>query len=222
MATDDEERDGALWVRKTVREIREVFKFWGVATIERIVQSLIKKGYIVTSNFDEGAGKSARWVSFDFDKLKGLKSIRVDCSIVEQRMFRPDQESAQSGTSVLSVEKNKEYIPESRRSETKAKPEEKFLYPPADFPITEAMWISLAERQIVFTEKRVLELTDQWHISRNGRPESRKRTVANWQSDWLGYMVTTWQKQGQNGSNGNGHGQQVDETPSWMHAPKRL
>lgn len=106
MATEGEERGEFLWVRKTVREVREVFKFWGVATIDRIVQKLLSKGYMVTGDFDEGPGKGGRWLRFDFVRLSSLKSIKVDCSISEQRMFHPEAKLDQNGTSVY-IEENK-------------------------------------------------------------------------------------------------------------------
>lgn len=107
MATEGEERQGFLWLRKTVREVRGVFKFWGVATIDRVIQSLLAKGYMVAGDFDEGPGKGGRWMRFDFERLSNLKSIKVDCSTSEQRMFHSEAETDQDGTSVYIEEKTK-------------------------------------------------------------------------------------------------------------------
>ena len=115
MATESEQRDGLLWVRKTVREIREVFKFWGVATIHRIIQSLVEKQYVIVGDFDDGPGKGAQWLTFNFEQLQRLKSIRVDCSTMEQPMFQNDPDSSQNGTTVLIKKREKEYKPASRK-----------------------------------------------------------------------------------------------------------
>jgi len=122
MVTEGEERQGFLWLRKTVREVREVFKFWGVATIDRIIQSLLAKGYMVAGDFDEGPGKGGRWMRFDFERLSNLKSIKVDCSTSEQRMFRSEAENDQTGTSVYIEEKTKIEDHKPRASARQDKP----------------------------------------------------------------------------------------------------
>lgn len=80
IATEGEERDGHLWVRKTVREIKAVFSFWGTSTINRMIQKLTDSGYVVAGKYDEADAKNGRWLRFDFDVLATLKSIKVICA----------------------------------------------------------------------------------------------------------------------------------------------
>lgn len=77
IATEGEERDGHLWIRKTVREIKHVFSFWSTSTINRIINKLTDDGYMVADSLDEGDKKNGRWIRFGFERLGTLKSIKI-------------------------------------------------------------------------------------------------------------------------------------------------
>lgn len=69
--------DGRWWTYQSVRDIRKVFKFWGVATINRIITKLEEKQYIVTGNYNKRAGDNTRWIALNPDGLGKLKSIKI-------------------------------------------------------------------------------------------------------------------------------------------------
>jgi hypothetical protein len=80
IATEGEEKDGQLWVRKTIREIKEVFSFWGTSTINRLINNLVDKHYMISDALDEGDRKNGRWLRFGFDHLATLASIKIICA----------------------------------------------------------------------------------------------------------------------------------------------
>lgn len=80
IATEGEERQGQLWIRKTIREIKQVFSFWGTSTINRLINSLVADGYMIADAFDEGERKNGRWLRFGFEKLATLSSIKIICA----------------------------------------------------------------------------------------------------------------------------------------------
>lgn len=77
IATEGEERNGHLWIRKTVREIKQVFLFWSTSTINRIINKLTDDGYMIADALDENDKKNGRWLRFGFNTLEGLKSIKI-------------------------------------------------------------------------------------------------------------------------------------------------
>lgn len=77
MRTDGIERDGYLWLQRSVREIKQTFVFWGIGTIHRTIKSLESKGYLVSAESDDQTGQSAPLFRFDFDRLTQLKTIKV-------------------------------------------------------------------------------------------------------------------------------------------------
>lgn len=200
------ERDGFVWLRRTVRQIQDVFEFWGVATIERAIGSLLRKGYLVAAQFDPGSGKSARWLRFDFERLATLSSIGVDCSTSEQPMFHSDRKSPQNGTIVLNIDKDKEYIPSVHKKSPKPV-EPKALYPPEDFEIVKHMRDHLAERFITYSDAELVDLTDSWRLAKNA-DNQRPKTLWQWQNDWLRYVCAAWANRSRNG---NGHKRERDD-----------
>lgn len=84
LATEGKEHGGHLWVRKPEREIQRTFPFWGVATVHRTIETLVKKTFVVKNeNLDDGPGKGAGWFRFNESALHSLRSVKV-CSILEQ------------------------------------------------------------------------------------------------------------------------------------------
>lgn len=112
IATEGDERDGHLWVRKPVREIKAVFSFWGTSTINRIIQHLIEQGLCVAGEFDEDGDKNGRWIRFDFDTLLSLKSIKIICAETGQTLCPTlDNDSSQLGTNTTPDGTNNETSP---------------------------------------------------------------------------------------------------------------
>lgn len=99
-------------------------------------------------------------------------------------------------------------------------PEEKYDLPPADFPMTNDLYVWLAEMCFSFSEQELATATQAWRESREGKPDRRARTVAMWQADWKKFIRIYWEIRQRNG---NGHKQGEDETsehPAWMASPK--
>jgi hypothetical protein len=90
-------------------------------------------------------------------------------------------------------------------------PEEKTLYPPETFSVTDDLRLWVAEMQIGFSDERLAELTTDWMLSRHANGQSRGRTLENWKSDWKRYVKTCWEKRATQ-RNENGHQQRGFET----------
>jgi hypothetical protein len=233
MATEGEERGEFLWLRKTVREVREVFKFWGVATIDRIIQKLLAKGYMVAGDFDEGPGKGSRWMRFDFERLSSLKSIKVDCSISEQRMSQKQARSDQIGTTVLITEKNKTKE-QSVRANGNSKPRRPGSFddrndksPKFGIELIRVLpedWLDATE--VAMREKfpalNFTEVHGEWCDARTrdgsiGKFNCRIPTLVQYSAD-IEIFFRNWNRNHQNGRNGNnGNGA---ERPVWMASGK--
>jgi hypothetical protein len=216
MVTEGEERSGFFWLRKTVREVREVFKFWGVATIDRIIQKLLSKGYMIAGDFDEGPGKGGRWMRFDFERLSTLKSIKVDCSDMEQRMFRSEAKSDQSGTTVYTEEKTK--TKERVVDIEKPRRKEPLIEPPfhgEDFMSALALFDAVQREKKkslgVTRRKLVYDKLSTW-----SEPVA---TQALMEAAEAGWPTVYAPKNGndRNGNNGNGAG---SSKPVWMAPDK--
>ena len=211
--------DGHVWIRKPVREIQETFSFWSVGTVNGIIESLTRKGYVETAGLDKVRGKSGRWLRLNLDTLAALKSIRV-CSESEQSMFRNTPDLVQDLNNRPYIDlKNKSISPSGYKS-PKSPPQPKTLYPPDDFKIESWMRSHLAERFIAFSETELTELTKDWRVARNA-DSSRKRDLWAWQNDWLRYICATWRNRS---NNGNGHKREEEDSgsgyPSFMAPPK--
>lgn len=72
------ENDGHPWTYQSVSEMREkAFPFWSRDTINRIVNSLIKKGLVVVGNYNQKKYDKTRWLRLDYEQLGELSSIKV-------------------------------------------------------------------------------------------------------------------------------------------------
>lgn len=137
IATEGEERDGHLWTRKTVREIKQVFSFWSTSTINRIINKLTDDGYMVADALDDGDKKNGRWIRFGFERLGTLKSIKIIsaetgeclshsgtnvCATLNNDLCQSGTNTTQDGTNngnapyidTKSKEESKELTPHSR------------------------------------------------------------------------------------------------------------
>src|SRR5262245_43643977 len=66
-AVGGEERAGKTWIRKSVREIHSEFPFWSPATVERIIQCLVRRGLIIAENFNENPRDKSRWLALNLE-----------------------------------------------------------------------------------------------------------------------------------------------------------
>lgn len=82
-------------------------------------------------------------------------------------------------------------------------PEEKWLYPPPDFQLTEVLYLWLAEMCFALPESELKDATDAWRDSRESKPNHFKRTLAMWEADWKKFIRVYWNIRQQR--NGNGH-----------------
>lgn len=216
--TEGQERDGHVWLRKTVREIQETFPFWGVATIHRTLQSLVseKRPLLVVGNYDEGPGRASGWFRLNFEALQKLKSIKVDCSIVEQRMFQPGTKFDQNGTSDLISIKDKDIYTDKPSSPSGYKqPKRVKVLLPADFEVTDGMrnWahgLGLSDARITNCSERYIR-----HVTKT----EKKLYPEHWPTDWEEWVLNDVN------FNGNGHKASADDdeprgNPSFM-APEK-
>lgn len=105
--------DGKKWIFKSVRDIRETFCFWGVATIQRTIQSLEDQQLIETrQDLNEREGDTTRWFTLNPAALSRLQSIslRETCSESEQGCSDSEQTPFHIGTGVF---QNGTTIPET-------------------------------------------------------------------------------------------------------------
>ena len=88
--------DGQRWTYQSVREMqKKVFPFWSIATINRTVQSLLQKGYIIEGNFNKSKYDKTRWFALNFEKLSELKSIAIQ---YDTGVFQNETRSTQNET----------------------------------------------------------------------------------------------------------------------------
>lgn len=70
--------DGRRWTYQSVRDIQEkAFPFWSIATINRVINKLLKKGYLIEGNYNKKSYDKTRWFALNFEKLQELESISV-------------------------------------------------------------------------------------------------------------------------------------------------
>ncbi len=88
--------DGQRWTYQSVREMqKKVFPFWSIATINRTVQSLLQKGYLIEGNFNKAKYDKTRWFALNFEKLSELKSIAIQ---YDTGVFQNETRSTQNET----------------------------------------------------------------------------------------------------------------------------
>lgn len=70
--------DGRYWTYQSVRDMqKKAFPFWSIATINRAINKLLSKHYIIEANFNTAKFDKTRWFSLDYDKLSTLTSIAI-------------------------------------------------------------------------------------------------------------------------------------------------
>lgn len=77
--------DGRKWVYKSLSEIKEVFAFWGTATISRTISSLEQQDLIsVRNDLNDRKGDKTQWFSLNPDGINSLKSVHLKVEGMEQ------------------------------------------------------------------------------------------------------------------------------------------
>lgn len=102
----DHFEEGKYWTYQSVREIKKTFPYWGVATINRTIKSLEKKGLVHVGRFNKHAYDKTRWFALNVDTIGNLKSIAVvfqNGTCVYQNgtaLFQSETSPAQNGTTI--------------------------------------------------------------------------------------------------------------------------
>jgi hypothetical protein len=105
----DHFQEGKYWTFQSVRKIKETFPYWGVATINRTIKSLEKKGLILVGKFNKHAYDKTRWFALNVDAISQLKTIAVvfqNGTAVYQNGTAPFQNEtspAQNGTTIPKI-----------------------------------------------------------------------------------------------------------------------
>lgn len=67
--------DGRLWIYNTYDNWKkDNFPFWSKSTVRRALDSCIKKGLIITANFNKAGFDNTKWYSIDVEKLDQVMS----------------------------------------------------------------------------------------------------------------------------------------------------
>jgi len=122
---DTHVRDGKKWIWKSVRDMQdEVFPFWSIDKINRIVNNLLKQKLIfVNTSYNKFSYDKTRWFAINFDTVSKLNSLKVNdftptLSQNKTPLYGNADEQNQDVTSTLSqnrtgVSQNKTTIPET-------------------------------------------------------------------------------------------------------------
>jgi hypothetical protein len=89
-----DEREGRRWTYQSTRDIQAFFPFWSVATIQRAIQSLVKKKLIHVGNFNKYKYDKTRWFAINEDVVKRLTQCPNDSAALAVRT-RPKMKRAQ-------------------------------------------------------------------------------------------------------------------------------
>ena len=98
-----EPKMGRLWTYQSIRDLQEKhFPFWSVATIYRAIQSLVKKGLIVTGNFNSKKYDRTVWYSIEWGTVAStLKSVRAqEIDTNETRSLQNETGFSQNETTI--------------------------------------------------------------------------------------------------------------------------
>lgn len=71
-------RDGQYWTYQSIRDMKEkAFKFWSIATINRVVRSLESKGLIRIGNYNQREKDNTRWITLNTVGIETLQSVHI-------------------------------------------------------------------------------------------------------------------------------------------------
>lgn len=214
MRTDGIERDGYLWLQRSVREIKQTFVFWGIGTIHRTIKSLESKGYLVSAESDDQTGQSAPLFRFDFDRLTQLKTIRV--VFQDGTGGVPDCSKSVPTRNTVLIDKEKKIIKKSHRDPVLPHPEPETLPPYFGAEFTRAL--DDFEQHRIELKKPLRPTGRKALYDKLGVWEERKATVALVDATANGW-TGVFEPKSQNSPNGNGH-KTSDDRPIWMASKK--
>ncbi|MEG7619464.1 hypothetical protein [Enterococcus faecalis] len=63
------ERDGHIWVYKTIDEWHEEFPFWSKRTLERVIQNLEDMQILAAGNYNKLRMDRTKWYRIDYEML---------------------------------------------------------------------------------------------------------------------------------------------------------
>lgn len=94
-------KDGKKWVYNSAQEWKDkYFGFWSIETIRRILNSLVKKGFLTEGKYNKKKYDKTRWFALNFDDLRRLNSIKVGADVE-----RCGQNGERSGQDVETIPK---------------------------------------------------------------------------------------------------------------------
>ena len=98
----DKVKDGRKWTYQSVSDLHKFFPFWGRATINRIVQSLIKQNLIIIGNYNEYKYDRTRWFTINMEAASQLASVKCGTPLFQNGTppFQNGTGPAQNGTTI--------------------------------------------------------------------------------------------------------------------------
>ena len=65
---------GRKWIYNTYQQWQKQFPFWSESTIKRTIQSLEKKGLLISENWNASKMDKTKWYTIDYEKLNSLEN----------------------------------------------------------------------------------------------------------------------------------------------------
>lgn len=98
--------DGERWTYQSVTDLQKMFPFWGKATINRAIKSLVAKRLLRIGNFNKRKYDRTRWFAINLDEARKLKSIRVkgDLRVDQNAGTTPQDETCSTQNEAESVQ----------------------------------------------------------------------------------------------------------------------
>lgn len=118
--------DGRTWTYNKVEAFVELFPFWSVGQIRRILDSLISQGVIVKGNHNARAYDRTCWYALADESLLQLDSPKEDapiCRNQQMEMPKPANASAETGTPIPDL------LPDGKQEEREGRPADALLLP---------------------------------------------------------------------------------------------
>ena len=63
-------KEGKYWINKSIKEFQEIFPFWSIRQIERIINSLEKQCVITSKKFNKNKYDQTKWYTLNIKNLK--------------------------------------------------------------------------------------------------------------------------------------------------------
>ena len=105
--------EGRYWTYQSTRDVQaKAFPFWSLDTINRTINKLISKQYVVVGNFNKAHYDRTRWFALNVDKLSELKSIAIKKAEIQpgsattQNRTRSNQNRTHSSQNHTTIPKN--------------------------------------------------------------------------------------------------------------------